>query len=360
MATPPRRPKRIDQMDRITTVAASAATDLLLVTRRLEAGPPEDWENYSIPTSDFITQLLAAVPAAPTPVTLPSELTLSDNLAIETFEDYDVGALTTLDQGYGWTANGVASGLSIVSRTPFGNGSPSTHKRMSVASGGEYGRTFPWGDNWGSIVICMICRIDGSSTFGPSDFAFGLCSGTSAMFSSASCLNFAGIGGANNGATDATITAGTRMSYFNLNPSTRFKTKRAAVVTDRTAGTGSNVARIPSTEGFLAAVMVQCDRPTFLTDSTSVTYSWATMNTTGGREEFPVAKRNIFSLLEYDSSASTPLATLHILNELSPAGGARTQTWSFDQSTGKLDTLNLYWDQSQALEVAALGVRKIY
>jgi len=38
-----------------------------------------------------------------------------------------------------------------------------------------------------------------------------------------------------------------------------------------------------------------------------------------------------------------------------------TNSWSFDESTGVFDALNINWDDTTHLmEIAAIGVRKVY
>lgn len=352
----PNRPKGMSELDRVTTVDLTTQTDDLLLNRVVGPG---DRDYVKIATSDLYSQLSTAILAQVTSSSIASELTFKDGLALEFFEDYAVGAITSFNKGYGWSGNGVGTGCSIVQRTGFGNTSPA-QKRLAIASG-QYGRKFAWGDSWNRIQIAILWRLNRASTFGPSAFYFGVCSGTTNMAGSATTDNFIGMQGPNNGATDVTFGNGTRMDYFDINPSTRFKTKRGAgAPVDLGSGSGSNGRHVASTEGFLSLFLIEISRPTFATDASSVTYSLGRQNTNLTQVEMSLTKHTLVECLEGQDFGST-MASASGMVQIASAGLAGVvASTSFDQSTGKLDSFNFTWDQAFDAEIAALGARKLW
>jgi hypothetical protein len=349
------RARRIHEIpNRVTTVDLSGQTDLLVLDR-LAAGV---WDNAAIFTSDLYSQLSTAILSQISSSSIASELTFKDGLALEFFEDYAVGARTSFDKGYGWGANGVGSGTSIVQRTGFGNTSPA-QKRLVINSG-QYGRQFAWGDSWNRIQIAVLWRLNSAVTFNNSAFYFGVNSGTAAMAADAGTLNFIGMRGPNNGVGDATFNAGTRVNFFDINPSVRFVTKRGASPTDLGSGSGSNGRHVSATEGFLSLFLIEISRPTFATDGTSVTYSLGRQMTNLTQVEMSLSKHTLVEVLEGQDFGST-LASGSGLAQIASGGLAGVvASVSFDQSTGKLDTFNFTWDKAFDCEIAALGARKLW
>lgn len=285
------------------------------------------------------------------------ELSFKDGYAVEIFEDYAAGAISSFDKGYGWAANGVGSGCSIVARTAYGN-QAQQQKRLSITSG-QYGRKFAFGDSWGRVILCALWRVNSvAATFGPLGFYFGVCSGTTNMAGSALTDNFVGLRGPNNSAADATLTAGTRMSYYDINPPIRFASKRAAVTTDRGGGAGSTGRMVASTEGFLSVFLLDITRPTFANDAASVSYAFAFNRTGAPQSEFSLAKNVMLDFLS--EPQTTTLASGAGLTVITGFAPTVATPYNFDQSTGDLDTFNFTWDQALGVELACIGARKVY
>lgn len=338
----------------VTTVDLLTPTDLVVLDRLANG----TWDNKAIYTSALYSQLLAAILTNISSSSVASELTFKDGLAVEFFEDYALGPLTVFDKGFGWFGNGVGSGTTIVQKTAFGNTSP-TQKRMQVING-QYGRKFAWGDSWNRIQIAIVWRLNHGVTFGPSGFYFGLCSGTTNMAGSALTDNFIGMRGPNNAGNDATFFNGTRVDYFDINPSVRFASKRGAAPTDLTSGSGSNGRHVSATEGFLSMFLIEISRPVFATDATSVVYSMGRNMTSLTQVEMSLPKNSLIEVLEGQDFGSTMASGGGMVQIVSNGLAGVVVAPNFDQSTGKLDTFNFTWDQSFGAEIAALGARKLW
>lgn len=350
----PTKPLPLSLMDRVTSLDITGETDLLL-TSRLIAGT--DFDNKTIWAKDWYNQIATAILAQVSGSSIASELTFKDGLAVEFFEDYADGPITVFNKGYGWSGNGVGTGCTIATKTGHGNTSPQ-QKRLLINSG-QYGRKFAWGDSWSRIQLCILWRLNRASTFGPSAFYYGVCSGTTNMAGSATTDNFVGMRGPNNGATDATFTAGTRMNFFDINPSVRFASKVGASPTDRTSGSGSNGRHVSASEGFLSAFLIEIQRPTFATDGTSISYSFGRSMDDATQVEMSKAKSVLFDILLSDIGST--LSSGNSLARIICSGLAGvTVSYNFDQSGGKLDTFNLTWDQTFDAEIAAIGARKLW
>lgn len=291
----------------------------------------------------------------PTGPTGPSayELRVNDTLAWDSIEEYSAGAISTLDKGFNWGPTGSVTGGTVRSRTTFQG---TAQNRLAIASG-QLLRTLPWADKWQRIIIAVMLRINHGSTF-TSDLAFGLCSGTAAPYhTSNATTNFIGLvrsGSAN----DFTATAGTRFNYFAASPSLRFATRRSTTTTDRGSGTGSPGQAWLSSEGNLSILMIDIVRPVFATDSTAINYSPAYQNMTATNAQFYMAKSLMWDCLS--NPLSTAAGTHTPVNILTASSSCTATPFSFDQSTGALDTLNIWWNHAHELEIAAYGVRKVY
>lgn len=349
MATPPRRAKRIDEMERLSSVDTTNGTDLLLITRRLEASP-EDWENYAIPTDDFITQVLSSV-VIPPPAPEPVERDNVDDHALDYFDDYSVGAISSLDQGLGWDDDGVVTGGTIVTRTHQDGRS---FKALSLLNG-QVGRKMPWGDKWNKLRIMVGWRINASATFQTVDTEFfGVCSGTTNMVGSATTDNAIGLRWGSAAGENITFTAGTRTSYFNLGTAFRFISRRGT--TNTSIASGGSGHSIPSTEGYFGFLLFRVHRPVFANDSSAVTYILLEGSTQILGAEFSRTKNALRQMLQDDSGDSS--ISTQDQNSGGMLGGSTTV--SFDQSTGVLDTINITWPETvNPLELCCIGIRKL-
>jgi hypothetical protein len=108
--------------------------------------------------------------------------------------------------------------------------------------------------------------------------------------------------------------------------------------------------------------LLEISRPVAATVGTAVTYSTAMRSTNIDRINFSLSKHVITDMLVEANGTlggQTDWATVSG-NTTAPAGTV-TNSWSFDESTGVLDSLNINWDDTTHLmEIAAIAVRKVY
>lgn len=85
---------------------------------------------------------------------IPYELIGVDcGICVDSFQDYDVGPITSLNKGVGWMDVGTAYNCSIT--TSLGpNGNP--EKRLYMPSGSMIIRKFGWGSDWSKIFIGLL------------------------------------------------------------------------------------------------------------------------------------------------------------------------------------------------------------
>jgi hypothetical protein len=176
------------------------------------------------------------------------------------------------------------------------------------------------------------------------------------MVASLTTDNFTGVKTGQN-ANDFTFTAGTRMSSFDHNPTYRFVTRRGVTTTDRTSGAGSAGRFTSADEGYLSMHYLEISRPTYLNGASSITYTFGRHLTDGTQVEMSLAKTVLLDALRgtvpTTPGAGTPIDTITM-------GNNNTVAYLFDESTGELDTVNISWIETFGLEIAALGVRKIW
>jgi len=326
--------------DLVTTLDTVADSDRFVIDRRDGNG---NWLNKQISAADVKAQVASAAAA------VPSEDSIQDGQVIEIFDDYAVGAISSFTKGTGWLNNGVGSGCSIVSRT---HADGRTQKRLEIKSG-QYGRTLPWGKYWNRLKIILMFRLNHGVTINPVDGYVGVCSGTTNMVASATTDNFIGIRWGD-GLSALTFTAGTLINYFNMGVGFRFHSRRGT--TSTSIGAGGSGHSVPANEGYLSPLIFEVGRPTFATDIASVLYSVKEVSVSSTNVEHSRTKDLIKGLL---TSNSTSLASISEL-EAAAGGSVGTGSGNFDQSTGGLDTVNFSWPHAFGLEIAALGIRKVY
>jgi len=336
--------ERASKIHHLTGEATSLDTvsdsDLLVIDRRAADGT---WANKKITAAN----LKSAV--APSAAAVPSEDSIQDGQVMEIFDDYTVGAISAFNKGTGWLNDGVGSGCSIVSRTHVDG---RTQKRLEI-SAGQYGRKLPWADKWHRLKIILLWRLNHTATINPVDGYVGVCSGTTNMVASATTDNFIGVRWGD-GASALTFTAGTKINYFDMGVSFRFHSRRGT--TSTLIGAGGSGHSISADEGYLSGIIFEVGRPPFATDASSVLYSVKELSPAPGQVEFSRSKDLIRGLL---SSHSTSLSSQSEL-EQAAVGQLGSNSVSFNQSTGALDTVNFSWPHVPGLEIAGLGVRKVY
>lgn len=290
-------------------------------------------------------------PTGPTGINI-TEIVQTKGLAMEYFDDYPIGIINTFDRGWGWEDDGVGVGTpSIVSRTHVDG---RTEQRLNMNTLDQYGRRMPWGDKWNRLKIVVLWRINGVANITNVDGYVGVCSGTANMSMSATTDNFIGVRWSN-GASTLTYSAGTVSPYYNLSTSYRFYSRRGTTSTFIAAG-GSG-GHISAGEGHLTAFVYEISRPIFATDGTSVTYAHKEVSAISSTVEFSRSKDCVLQLLNDVATATTSASQA---DNAILGGTLGSTSGAFDQSTGILDTLNVSWDEFEGLEIAALGVRKIY
>lgn len=278
------------------------------------------------------------------------EITRLDDFATEFFDGYTVGAISSFTGGQGWGSNGVGSNASIIAAT-MADGR--AEQRLAL-NNGVYGRRMPWGALWNRIKFTLALRINNNVNFANTEGFIGVCSGTANMVNSAGCLNFAGLRWGD-GTGTSTFTAGTKINFFDV-PTFRAVTKRAAIITDR--GGLSSGHSISADGGYLSFVCGEISRPVFANDASAVNYSVAEASCNITTVQFSHTKDIARVVTQGDVTSN--LANSGSDAAIVGATGVTAAPFSFDQSTGVLDTINLYWPQAFNLEIAALAIRKIH
>lgn len=338
-----RKARPIHEMSVVSTLGA----DDLFCIDKLSAA---EWETFQVNASAVAAYVGGNIVIPGT--TIPGEDAIRDGWAVEFFEEYGLGANPTLDQGIGWDGNGVGTGLSIQSNNIY---TGKAENRL-VISNGQYGRKFFFGDFWNRIQIGIMFRINGLISFSADGYV-GLCSGTTNMVASATTDNFVGIRWPS-GVSSWTFSNGTRVDKYTQNLSTRFSSRRGVTTTDQGGGVGSDGRVFSATEGYRSMLFLEIARPVFANDATSVTYSFGMRSTDNTLAEMSFSKRSFM-----DTMLDTAVSTLATMDTGAITMGASpvTNSYAFDQSTGKLDTLNISWPNStQTMEITAIAVRKVY
>jgi hypothetical protein len=277
---------------------------------------------------------------------------LRDDMMIEHFDDYAVGAITAFDAGIGMPVAGVGSGASIISATMA---DARVHNRLAL-NNGVYGRKMPWGALWNRIKIVIAARINNGANFLNTNGYIGVCSGTTNMVNVATCANFVGVRWGD-GTGTSTFTAGTKINFFDV-PSFRGVTVRTGpVITDR--GGLSSGHSVSADAGYLSYIIVEMSRPVFANDAASVNYSVAEDSMNSVAVQFSYSKDGARALAQDGDLVITSLANSGTDVAILQASGVTAAAFAFDQSVGALDTINLYWPQAFNLEIAEIAVRKI-
>jgi hypothetical protein len=277
-----------------------------------------------------------------------------DGLSLDLFEEYAPGAIGAPTGGFGWDTNGIVSGGNIVQRS-IANGR--TERRLSLTSG-EFARKLYVGSDWHRLRIALLLRVNGSSTFTGNGFV-GLCSGTSNPFGGTTD-NSIGIYFDPASANSWAFVNGTAKDFFFQSVSTRFVTKRGAgAPADFGAGAGSDGRRFAATENARSILFLDISRPVAATTATPVTYSFGMRSTNVTQAEFALSKRALLHTLL--ASVNANLAGDDTIVQVSGSAGTTvTNSTTFDESTGVLDTLNIRWDGAHPLEICGMGVFKVY
>jgi hypothetical protein len=279
-----------------------------------------------------------------------SAAVVADSYAYDSFDDYATGAISSFSSGAGWSGSGAASGASIVAVT-MNDGR--TDKRLSLVGPGEFKRKMAWAEKWKRLRVALLLRINGGATI-TGDFAFGLCSGITNGAGSTGCLNFIGAATRVGNSNQYTFSAGTDIATFAATFAGGM-TKRNATWTD--LGGSSSMKGYPSTSTALCLNVFDIKRLRY--GGASTTYSMfvqgpAASGTGAGGPEQNLDWGNLLNVV-----ADPDTATFN--NGWWWDGASSTQSTTFDESTGGLDTLNIWWSHATTpIEVAGLAVYKMY
>ena len=273
---------------------------------------------------------------------------LSDSWSLDSFESYSLGAISTLDGGSGWAANGVVTGGTIVSKNISGG---RTEKRLSLAGPGEFGRKFLWGEKWKRLRIGIICRINGGATI-TNDFNFGLCSGTTNMFGSATCANFIGGSTRNGNANQFTYSAGTDAPYFDKTFA-GLGTKHNATFVDSLGLTGTK--SISAGESFRTIQVFEVARSLY--GVTANNYICGLFGPSSGTTGQTSPQCDV----EYGAMLNA-VGQPRLDNSSFPYwdGNSASGTISHSETFGALDTVNIWWGHATTpIEISAVAVFKL-
>jgi hypothetical protein len=270
------------------------------------------------------------------------ESTFTDTEDMECFGSYAAGA-TVFDKGIGWNGYWVTTNTTARECTLLDGRKVI---RAEIANG-EMGRVMSWGNSWNTLRITLLLRVNSNAANFDTEWAIGLCSGTTHMFSSASCVTFLGIYGP--ATSTFTLGAGTNCDYYEHEAS-HCATKVGATVTDYGANAGATGRRWMAEEHGQNLVHVLYTRGNWATPvagSVSIDYNtpgggWEQYRGTKGWNNVRMAVRRWNMPTLYgdtsEGNAGCPL----------------------DDTTGVLDTFSIYWpDATHPLQVAAVDIYKL-
>ena len=340
------RPTRAKAIPDLTEKTSMATGDIMLLTRLTAA--PDDYENFRISWDNLLAQIESEVGGGDS--TVAPEVTNGDGLAIDFFESYAVGSISSFTEGNGWTANGVGTNCSIVSRTTHDG---VAQKRLRITGAGEIGRKMPWGAKWNRIRIGLLIRIDASATF-DSRFAIGVCSGTSAMYLSSTPTNWAGAAQFDTGTDTFTFATGTQNDYV-ISQSYE-GVWRFGATTNSIAGSFTTAKMAaPTTEAWLAGYFCDIYRDAF-SGTTAVGYTHDNFAANDSAKVQRHCTRSHWHKLMQAQNPATDAPNL-----LTAGTGHPVTSGNVDESAGVFDSINFYWENaSNPIEIAAFGVFKLY
>jgi len=225
-------------------------------------------------------------------------------------------------------------------------------RRMSLVGPGEFKRKMIWGEKWKRLRIGLLLRINGGSTI-TGDFAFGVCSGITNGVGSATCTNFIGATTRPGNTNQYTFAAGSDVGVFTATFAGG-SSKRVNTFTDY--GGVSSMKGYPATgSSALCINMLDIKRGRL---AASATYSMFVQGPTGSGTAAGSAEQ----FLDW----GTLLQAVSEVDTTSPSGwwydgAASTNSGTFDESAGALDSINVWWSHaSTAIEIAGIAVMKAF
>ena len=271
---------------------------------------------------------------------------LSDSWLLDNMESYSNGSIATLTGGSGWVNNGLVTGGTIVTRTKSGGRSD---KRLSIVGPGEIVRAMPWGAEWKHLRIGILIRINGVATI-TGDFNFGVCSGTTNPFGSASCDNFFGGSTRNGNANAFTYNVGSDAAFFN----STFRgvgSKHNGVFID--SGGIVSAFALPAVEKYMAINILDIRRVRY--GAVNNMYTTLLLGPSTGT----TGKTSAETQYDY-SSLLQEMGRLTFVDVAFCDGNNSQVSPVFSEANGALDTVDIWWGHATTpLEVSAIAVWKV-
>jgi hypothetical protein len=228
-----------------------------------------------------------------------------------------------------------------------------TDRRLSLAGPGEFKRKMIWGEKWKRLRIGLLLRINAGATI-TGDFAFGVCSGIAEGVGSTTCANFIGATTRPGNTNQYTFAAGSDVGVYTATFASA-SSKRVNTFTDY--GGSSSMKGYPAAGSTALCVNVFDIKRGRL--SASATYGMFVQGPTGAGTGAGSAEQFLDwgGLLKIVSDPDTATYNLNWWWD----GAASTQSATFDESAGVLDSVNVWWSHaSTAIEIAGLAVFKMY
>jgi len=265
--------------------------------------------------------------------------------------------------------------MSVIASHTFGN---DVSKYLTIgedASHTDLRRTFDWGSNWYAVRIGVMLEIEytGNGTFTAFDAAWGLCSGTSNPYSSATCANFLGyqfgttIGGANfsagtdqGGATTkkVVLTAGTSSNQFVHKHNT---TRTFTALASAFGGVGGISTRFAGAERERTMHFLDIKKPRGSAGAVGTNYLISNAHFGNSTAYFRGANQSDRMFWDIMNLASTPVSgTTNLYNYGTASGSAETSiaVATVDEPTnGLFDGFNIHWNAQSA--TYALNVHRV-
>jgi hypothetical protein len=270
----------------------------------------------------------------------------------EVFDEYPVGALAAPDKGAGWGAPGrVTNGMVVTRNRSMGR----TQRRLSLA-GGQYGRTFAWGNDWLTVRFAVLARVNGAADF-KGDFAIGLNNGVEQMYGDATTSRW--VGGtpdpfSNPNWPPWTYNSGTAYPYYKCGGDTHLSTRAGSTETSYIQ-VGGATPLWPSHEQHTIAFAMRFHRTAQLG---AADWEAEILEAYGGDVSNPGTAEGDCELGVFlHSFANSPFADMfsdfRLLHQANSSGYVSFGNRNF----GALDSFNLYWQQTNPpLEIAAIAV----
>jgi len=150
---------------------------------------------------------------------------------------------------------------------------------------------------------------------------------------------------------------GTKVNYFVKVIANQFVTRRGVITTTDGGLIGGHRVHISADEGYRSLHFIELSRPVFATPASLVTYAYGQSCLNAASVQFSFSKRGVLDVL---STNPVPVALGVGNGGVVLSSNNQTNSISFDESTGPLDTVNISWPNSLVpLEIAAIGVRKV-